>query len=173
MDRKTTNLIIILAIAIVVIFSGFGLFGLSGFNMGSAPAEQTASAAQAILDEIQSTGTVTDLRVADITAGTGEEVKAGDTITVNYTGFLPDGSVFDSSLSRNEPFTFVVGSGSVIQGWELGLIGMKEGGRRLLAIPPALGYGANAVGPIPANSTLIFDVELLKRETGSTAPAAE
>ncbi|MBI3573476.1 FKBP-type peptidyl-prolyl cis-trans isomerase, partial [Candidatus Kaiserbacteria bacterium] len=82
---------------------------------------------------------------------------------VNYTGVLTNGTVFDSSDSHGTPFTFTIGQGHVIAGWEQGLLGMKEGGRRLLAIPPSLGYGPNGSGPIPGNATLIFDVQLLKR----------
>jgi FKBP-type peptidyl-prolyl cis-trans isomerase len=87
----------------------------------------------------------------------------GDTVSVVYIGVLPDGTVFDSSDSHGgTPITFTIGAGRVIPGWEQGLIGMQEGGRRLLAIPPSLGYGAQPNGPIPANSTLLFDIQLVK-----------
>jgi peptidylprolyl isomerase len=79
---------------------------------------------------------------------------------VQYVGVLADGTVFDSSVAHGQPFTFTLGPG-VIVGWQQGLVGMREGGRRLLVIPPSLGYGANGLGPIPPNATLIFDVELL------------
>ena len=85
----------------------------------------------------------------------------GDTVSVHYVGTLTNGTVFDSSYSRNQPFTFRVGVGQVIAGWDQGIPGMKVGGKRRLTIPPSLGYGNQAVGSIPANSTLIFDVELL------------
>ena len=104
----------------------------------------------------------TELTVSDEVVGTGAEAAPGSTVSVRYTGMLPDGSVFDTTAARNnEPFTFVLGQGSVIQGWDQGLVGMKEGGKRRLIIPPAMGYGAQGVGPIPPNATLIFDVELL------------
>lgn len=88
-------------------------------------------------------------------------VKAGDTISVHYIGKLSDGTVFDSSYDRGQPITFTVGSGQLIKGFDDGVIGMKIGEKRKLTIPPELGYGANANGPIPANSTLVFDVELV------------
>ncbi|MDO8590772.1 MAG: FKBP-type peptidyl-prolyl cis-trans isomerase [bacterium] len=88
-------------------------------------------------------------------------VKAGDTISVNYTGELLDGAVFDSSYDRKAPITFTVGSGQLIKGFDDGVIGMKIGEKRKLTIPPELGYGSTANGPIPANSTLVFDVELV------------
>lgn len=104
----------------------------------------------------------TELSVSDEVVGTGAEATPGATVSVRYTGMLPDGSVFDTTAARNnEPFTFVLGQGSVIQGWDQGLVGMKEGGKRRLIIPPAMGYGAQGIGPIPPNATLIFDVELL------------
>ena len=103
-----------------------------------------------------------NLVVQDIRLGTGAEVKKGDTITVNYLGTLENGTKFDSSYDRNQPFTTQIGVGSVIPGWDEGLIGMKVGGKRKLTIPSALGYGAQGAGTIPPNSNLIFEVELLK-----------
>jgi len=97
----------------------------------------------------------------DITVGTGAETKAGDTVTVNYLGTLENGAKFDSSYDRNTPFSFTIGKGEVIRGWELGLLGMKVGGKRDLIIPPELGYGAQTQGPIPPNSVLKFTIELL------------
>lgn len=103
-----------------------------------------------------------NLMAKDEVVGSGEVAMAGDILTVHYTGQLSDGTVFDSSLVRGQPFQFVLGAGQVIKGWDQGLVGMKVGGKRLLSIPPELGYGANQIGPIPANSTLIFEVELLE-----------
>lgn len=100
----------------------------------------------------------------DLVVGTGEEAKTGDRVVVHYTGRFVDGTIFDSSLTRNEPFQFVLGAGQVIQGWDVGLVGMKVGGKRVLSIPPELGYGMQDYGPIPGNSTLIFEIELLKVE---------
>ncbi len=105
--------------------------------------------------------TPSGLRYQVLATGAGNEVKAGDKIAVHYTGTLVDGTKFDSSRDRNEPFVFRVGQGQVIKGWDEGLIGMKRGDRRKLTIPPDLGYGSSGSGPIPANATLIFDVELV------------
>ncbi|MDD5530175.1 MAG: FKBP-type peptidyl-prolyl cis-trans isomerase [bacterium] len=103
------------------------------------------------------------LKCKDIKIGKGKMVKRGSRITVHYTGWLLDGTKFDSSKDRRSPFTFIVGAGQVIKGWEQGVIGMKEGGKRKLMIPPELGYGEQGAGSfIPPNSELIFDVELLK-----------
>lgn len=110
------------------------------------------------------------LSIQDTLVGTGAEAKTGDTVTVHYVGKLTDGTTFDSSVDRGEPFTFTLGAGQVIRGWDEGLVGMKVGGTRMLTISPEFGYGANAVGPIPANSTLIFEVQLIS-VTGATAPA--
>lgn len=167
MSRKNTNIIIILAILVVIVFVVLGLMGFGGFATVQTP-ETSATGAQAILNEIKDTGTVATLRVQEISDGAGDAVVAGDTVTVNYIGVLPDGTVFDSSEIHGEPFTFTVGEGAVIQGWEQGLLGMKEGGRRLLAVPPSFGYGAQAIGQIPANATLIFDIQLLKRVPAKT-----
>lgn len=102
------------------------------------------------------------LQIEDIKIGTGAEAVAGKDVDVHYTGTLTNGQKFDSSKDRGEPFTFSLGAGQVIQGWDKGVAGMKEGGVRKLTIPPELAYGSRQVGPIPANSTLIFEVELLK-----------
>ncbi len=102
------------------------------------------------------------LKIETLKQGTGEGAKNGDEITVHYTGTLENGTKFDSSLDRNQPFSFVLGIGRVIQGWEQGILGMKVGEKRKLTIPPDLGYGAEGIGPIPPNATLIFEVELLE-----------
>jgi FKBP-type peptidyl-prolyl cis-trans isomerase FkpA len=102
------------------------------------------------------------LVINDVKVGTGQEAKAGQTVTVNYTGWLMNGTKFDSSKDRNEPFTFHLGAGEVIKGWDEGVQGMKVGGVRMLTIPPSLGYGSQgAGGVIPPNAKLKFEVELL------------
>lgn len=100
------------------------------------------------------------LVVQDEVVGTGAEAQSGDIVSVQYTGKLQDGTVFDTSVGK-APIEFPLGAGYVIPGWEQGLVGMRVGGKRLLIIPPSLAYGSQANGPIPANSTLIFEVELV------------
>ncbi|PKQ15734.1 MAG: peptidylprolyl isomerase [Actinobacteria bacterium HGW-Actinobacteria-7] len=105
---------------------------------------------------------MTELKIEDLTVGTGSEAKNGDTVSVHYTGYLTDGSTFDSSIPSGQPFEFTLGQGQVIQGWDVGVAGMKVGGKRKLTIPPDMGYGEQgAGGVIPPNATLVFDVELL------------
>lgn len=101
------------------------------------------------------------LKTTDVSIGQGSVAENGDLLTVHYVGKLVDGRVFDSSVDRNEPFTFTLGAGQVIRGWDEGMVGMKVGGKRELTIAPEYAYGARGVGTIPANATLMFEVELL------------
>ncbi len=102
------------------------------------------------------------LEIDDLAPGTGTEATEGSTVSVHYTGTLTNGEKFDSSLDRGRPFEFTLGAGRVIKGWEQGVRGMKVGGKRKLTIPPELGYGARGFPPvIPANATLVFEIELL------------
>lgn len=110
----------------------------------------------------QTTGEVESLGIEVLQQGEGDEAKNGDNVSVHYTGKLENGSVFDSSLGRGTPFEFTLGAGQVIQGWDLGVKGMKIGEKRKLTIAPELGYGEQDMGVIPPNSTLIFEVELLE-----------
>lgn len=117
-------------------------------------------------DNIMKTSTpsptqATQLKIETLTEGTGIGTKNGDRLTVNYKGTLTNGTQFDSSYDRGTPFTFVLGQGYVIEGWDIGMIGMKVGEKRKLTIPANMGYGMNKVGSIPANSVLIFEVELV------------
>ncbi|TGL88730.1 FKBP-type peptidyl-prolyl cis-trans isomerase [Leptospira congkakensis] len=103
-----------------------------------------------------------DFQIIDLVVGKGEEAFSGSYVTVHYVGKLTNGTKFDSSRDRNRPFEFNLGAGEVVKGWDKGVKGMRVGGKRKLIIPPELGYGSKTVGNIPANSTLIFEVELLK-----------
>ncbi len=105
--------------------------------------------------------TASGLRYIDEVVGTGPDMQSGKTVAVHYTGWLTNGNKFDSSRDRGEPFRFPLGGGRVIKGWDEGVQGMKVGGKRRLLVPPDLGYGSRGIGPIPANATLIFDVEAL------------
>lgn len=103
-----------------------------------------------------------ELQITDLEQGEGREVVRGALITTQYRGTLEDGSEFDSSFARGRPFQCVIGTGRVIKGWDLGLMGMRVGGRRRLWVPAPLGYGERTVGSIPANANLIFEIELLE-----------
>jgi peptidylprolyl isomerase len=126
----------------------------------SAAPASTGSGAPAAKGEVT---TPSGLKYVDDVVGTGKQPEAGQTAVVHYTGWLMDGKKFDSSKDRGQPFTFPVGRGQVIKGWDEGVLTMKVGGKRTLIIPPDLGYGARGAGGglIPANATLKFEVELL------------
>lgn len=135
-------------------------------------AKEEGAVAQATIDDRQAQDTSQDppmtvtpsgLKIIDVQIGTGREAVANTNVTVHYDGRLEDGKEFDSSRRRGQPFQFRLGGGQVIKGWDEGLVGMKEGGKRQLVIPPELGYGRQgAGGVIPPNATLVFDVELLR-----------
>jgi len=135
---------LITGIAIAAALAVVGLFFIYDVSGGIFNAATPATAGLIAQDEV---------------LGAGAEAKSGDTVSVNYTGKLQDGTVFDTSVGK-APIEFPLGTGYVIPGWDQGIVGMKVGGKRLLIIPPDLAYGAQAYGPIPANSTLIFEVEL-------------
>lgn len=113
------------------------------------------------VDTTRMTRTQSGLMYEDVKVGTGEVATAGQTVSVQYTGWLTDGTKFDSSRDRNQPFSFKLGAGRVIAGWDEGVAGMRVGGERKLLIPSNLGYGDQGAGPIPPGATLVFDVELL------------
>ncbi len=141
--------------AVLEVASGCGSANKSGTT-------NTASASSPAKVTGQPTTTASGLQYWDIVVGTGATATPGNMVKVHYTGFLTNGEKFDSSRDRGEPFSFPLGAGQVIKGWDEGVAGMKVGGQRQLRIPPDLGYGAaGAPGAIPPNATLIFDVELL------------
>jgi FKBP-type peptidyl-prolyl cis-trans isomerase FkpA len=137
--RRNQRIAIVVVLLLIVVAVGAFIF-LSGKNKGT-----------------------TSLKIEDLVVGTGQEAKAGNLVSVNYTGWLTGGAKFDSSLDRNQPLEFTLGKGQVIQGWDQGVVGMKVGGKRKLTIPPNLAYGAQGAGSgvIPPNATLVFEVELL------------
>jgi FKBP-type peptidyl-prolyl cis-trans isomerase len=147
---KKTWIAVVVAVVVVFGFLGGNLINNMFSNQGNNQKEEMAKEEQ--------------VQINDVVVGTEAEAVAGKNVTVHYTGVFADGKKFDSSRDRGEPFTFTLGAGQVIQGWDIGVQGMKVGGKRILVVPPSLGYGANDYGPIPGNSTLIFEVELLKVE---------
>jgi FKBP-type peptidyl-prolyl cis-trans isomerase len=168
------NLIIILIIIVILIVAAI-YFSLPKPNNTMTPIPNTPEASNAASQNQnpQTTGSpsgssfdIQGMKVEILKQGTGDGAKSGDSISVNYTGSLPDGTKFDSSVDPSfghvEPFTYTLGQNQVIQGWELGLLGMKKGEERKLTIPPELGYGASGSGTkIPANATLVFDITML------------
>lgn len=148
MEKIITILAVVLVGAAVIFYAKTKIKPLNDYQISPALTQESFA-------------TSATLRKEDLTVGTGPEAKAGDTVSVHYVGTLENGIKFDSSRDRDKPFEFTIGAGQVILGWEQGIAGMKVGGKRKLIIPPELGYGSRDVGSIPANSTLIFEVELL------------
>ena len=131
---------------------------LVDFSAGPPPPPE----APTTLDESAFTTTPSGLKYAELAPGTGAKAAAGQQVSVHYTGWLTDGTMFDSSLSGGQPFEFTLGQGQVIKGWDEGVAGMQVGGRRQLVIPPSIAYGDRGAGSvIPAGATLVFEVELL------------
>ena len=141
----------IIGILVLFVFAYF-IFGLNGTSGTTAAISPTPQLQASNADKLQ---------VIDEKIGSGSAVKKGDTVEINYVGTLANGTKFDASADHGGPFTTQIGVGQVIKGWDEGIIGMKIGGKRKLVIPPSLGYGGQAVGSIPANSTLIFQVQLV------------
>ncbi len=158
----------------VLFFIGLRFDVLSLFSKtAEAPASDIVTISQksdtgttfnALREAMTSSGKITKLVVQDTKVGEGAEVKDGSVVSVHYVGVLQGGEEFDNSYKKGEPFNFVVGKGSVIKGWDVGLVGMKVGGERILVIPSDLAYGERGVGPIPSRATLLFSIELLKIE---------
>lgn len=170
MNVTGTGIAVALAVIVALGFLALGTPLLSSFG-GIAPVQEemavgtttiSTSTASMNLALNPSEPLPTELTVTDLVVGSGPEATTGSTVSVNYVGALPDGTVFDASANHGGAFTFPLGAGQVIRGWDEGVKGMKVGGKRLLVIPPALAYGDQAVGGvIPANATLVFEVELV------------
>jgi len=161
MDRRVIGLIVaggILAVVVAVILIGRG----GGSSSDTSKADITVPNGPTV--KLPTGPAPTQLVVKDLKTGTGAEAKSGDQVSVQYIGVLYDtGSKFDSSYDHGQPFSFKLGGGQVIQGWDQGVAGMKVGGRRELIIPPGLAYGAQGQPPtIPPNATLVFVIDLVK-----------
>lgn len=147
---------------------------ISGINILADSAERSSQSASVIVAEgdlgsaiegsVSANGRVTDLIIRDVIIGAGPEVEKGDKVTVNYIATLQSGQEFDNSYKKGSPFTFKVGDSKVIDGWNQGMTGMKEGGQRIIIIPSELAYGRDGYGPIPGNATVIYAIELLEVE---------
>jgi FKBP-type peptidyl-prolyl cis-trans isomerase FkpA len=164
-QHRNQRILIGLAIVLVVAVAAFFAYdSLRSSRQASALATQQTSnqGPPSLPAGSQTITTASGLQYQDVLVGSGAEAKSGDKVSVHYTGWLSDGTKFDSSVDRNQPFQFTLGAGNVIKGWDEGVAGMKVGGKRRLTIPPDLGYGAEGYPPvIPPDATLIFDVELL------------
>ncbi len=179
--NKTEAVGIFLSIAVMAVALGLIRFKTDVFVANTLPDADTQGAIVAVSqikeneepstsDELEKAltgafsadGRLVEMVVDDVRIGSGDAVANGDTVAVHYIGATQDGVRFDSSYERGEPFSFTVGQGKVIEGWEKGLIGMKAGGQRVLVIPSDMAYGNRQVGPIGPNSVLVFTIELIE-----------
>jgi FKBP-type peptidyl-prolyl cis-trans isomerase len=162
--------VIAFGVFVLIFFGNFGAPKKLDEEIGGIKTEQEKTQIEfEEITEMDEKMTAEKLQIEDIIIGEGKEATTGAKITVNYTGTLTDGTKFDSSLDRDEPFAFTFGVGQVIPGWDEGLVGMKVGGKRKLTIPSELAYGEAGAGDvIPPNATLIFEVELLDVELPET-----
>jgi peptidylprolyl isomerase len=152
--RQRNQRIILILIAVLVL--AFIAFLVYRSITTSQPSAASTTAGNMVV-------TASGLQYQDLVVGSGPEAKSGNTVSVHYTGWLADGTKFDSSLDRGTPFEFTLGAGQVIKGWDEGVVGMKVGGKRQLIIPPQLAYGSSGAGStIPPNATLTFEVQLLE-----------
>lgn len=155
--------VIAVALALMVVTGFFFLFNRPASSVDVVDGEASVNVAAPLqgFQQLVEQGT-NELVVEDLIEGDGNEAVVGKRLAVHYVGILTDGTQFDSSVSRGEPFVFTLGVGQVIPGWDQGLVGMKEGGRRILVVPSSMAYGESGVGSIPPNATLIFEVLLLE-----------
>src|ERR1700758_394514 len=164
----------LIAAAIIVLVLGSAAFAQTPTHKPSHPVRPNTNAPTKVTGD----GVKNDsgLQYWDIKVGTGQEAKSGDHVKVHYTGWFTSGKKFDSSVDAHQPYSFTLGQGNVIKGWDEGVAGMKGGGKRQLRIPPELAYGENGYkGIVPPNATLIFDVQLLAvtPAAATAAPAKE
>ncbi|HEY4502079.1 MAG TPA: FKBP-type peptidyl-prolyl cis-trans isomerase [Candidatus Paceibacterota bacterium] len=156
MPKKTLYTGVAVTVTLLVV----GFFFILGVPFDSSALNSAGQGAAAVSSQ---------LAVQDVVAGTGPGARAGDIVVVNYTGRLADGTIFDSSVGKT-PYSFTLGAGQVIPGWEQGIAGMQVGGKRLLLIPPNLAYGSQDYGPIPGNSTLMFEIDVISITPGPSVP---
>ncbi len=175
-DSKVIFGIVIIIVVVILAVFGYRQFGATVTapqvkgNLGTSEEIQVLPTGSLLLGKkdnesmnpIQVIKKDSGLIIEILNEGIGSPVKSGDTVSVDYRGYFTDGTVFDESYKRGQQFSFSVGGGMVIAGWDEGLLGMKVGEKRRLTVPPGLGYGPNDYGPIPGGSTLVFDIELHK-----------
>jgi len=152
----------VIAAVVFIVYTMFGQSISNSFRQATE-GDNLAAVGAISLNENMTTVDNSGVKKEDVVIGSGAKIMAGQAVTVHYVLKLSDGTVIQDSklVNNNQPFSFVYGAGQLIPGWELGIAGMRVGGKRIITIPPHLGYGPNAVGPIPGNSTLNFEIEVV------------